>query len=188
MNIDQHETAVIEKTKYWLESFIINHNLCQFAKREFELGSIHFAVSSAKAPEVLLTDLMFELDRLDSNDEIATTLLIHPNTLTDFNEYNQFLNIVDDLLDEQNLVGVYQIASFHPSYQFFGTQLNDAENYTNRSPFPLLHILREEMVEAAVEAYLDINSIPERNITLMNQLGGNELKSYFSNIQKLSAG
>jgi len=136
--------------------------------------------------EALLTSLINELDRLNNNDEIATTLLIHPNALLDFAEYNQFLSITDLLLEEKKIIGVYQIASFHPDYQFAGTSINDAENYTNRSPFPMLHILRESMVEDAIARYQNVDDIPKRNIALMNQIGSSDLLAYFSKIQKKS--
>jgi len=161
----------INSTKNWLEQIIIELNLCPFAKREFLNNSIHFTVSSAVDATHLLEHLQTELERLDSSPEIQTTLLIHPKVLDDFLDYNDFLELADELIQQLGYEGIYQIASFHPDYQFSDTQAEDAENYTNRSPFPLLHILREEALEKRLSTYPNPEQIPERNIALMNTLG-----------------
>jgi hypothetical protein len=120
-----------------------------------------------------------ELEHLVGNASIETTLLVHPHVLTDFEDYNQFLEMADGLLMQMELDGVFQIASFHPDYQFAGTHPDDAENYTNRSPFPLLHILREESLSRAIEHTPDVDQIPLRNIEKMNELGAKKLKLLF---------
>ena len=127
----------------------------------------------------LLQALETELKRLCASDSIETTLLIHANVLADFEDYNQFLGLADGLLVQMELDGVFQIASFHPHYQFADTQPDDAENYTNRSPFPLLHILREESLSRAIEHTADVDQIPLRNIEKMNELGAKKLKLLF---------
>jgi hypothetical protein len=112
-----------------------------------------------------------ELERLGAERDIATTLLIHPCVLQDFSAYNQFLDAADNLLEHLRLEGVYQVASFHPDYQFAGTAQDDPENYTNRSPYPLLHLLREDSLDLAIASHPDVAGIPVRNIRLMNELG-----------------
>lgn len=132
---------------------------------------VRFAVTEVQTETQLLIALQTELELLDSDASIETTLLIHAEVLKDFHDYNQFLNIADALLVEKNLDGTYQIASFHPHYQFAGTEPGDVENYTNRSPYPLLHIIREESLEQAIAGYPDVDKIPSRNIELMHSLG-----------------
>lgn len=153
--------AIITAVKRWLEQLIIGLNLCPFAQQEFVNNTIHFAVSNATTDEQLLLDLQKQLTVLNNNDAIETTLLIHPNVLTDFYDYNDFLDVADGLLIDMALDGIYQIASFHPDYQFAETQSDDAENYTNRSPYPLLHILREQSVERAIASYTKPELIAE---------------------------
>ena len=125
-------------------------NLCPFAKRELLANRVRFSVTQVATEEQLLAELQGELERLNSDDSIETTLLIHPEVLQDFYCYNQFLDYVDGLLREMALEGVYQVASFHPDYQFGGTEPDDAENYTNRSPYPILQLIREASLEKAV--------------------------------------
>ncbi|HEX7812453.1 MAG TPA: DUF1415 domain-containing protein [Burkholderiales bacterium] len=165
--------AVIAATRDWLEKAVIGLGLCPFAKAVHAKGRIRFAVSAAQTPEALVEDLMAELRALESADPdiVDTTLLVHPGVLADFEDYNDFLDVADALLDELELTGVIQIASFHPQYRFEGTMRDAIENYTNRSPHPMLHLLREESVEKAVTTYPDVADIPERNIETMNKLG-----------------
>ena len=170
---------VISTVRDWLESVVIELNLCPFAKRELVNDRVRFAETDATNEVQLLQALEAELERLSANDSIETTLLIHANVLADFENYNQFLGLADGLLVQMELDGVFQIASFHPHYQFADTQPDDAENYTNRSPFPLLHILREESLSRAVEHTPDVDQIPIRNIEKMNELGAQKLKLLF---------
>ena len=162
---------IVVATRTWLEKAVIGLNLCPFAKPIRHL--IRYAVSEADTAEALRADLMDELQNLAEADpaEIETTLLIHPRVLADFLDYNDFLEIADETLEDLDLVGEIQIASFHPLYQFAGTEPDDIENYTNRSPYPMLHLLRESSVEAAVEAHPDTVQINEKNVETMRALG-----------------
>jgi len=170
------QTEIIADVRDWLESFIIRFNLCPFAKRELAKNRVRFTVSSAVSPEQLLTALLEELQLLDSDSEIETTLLIHPDVLQQFEDYNQFLDLADELINQEGYEGIFQVASFHPQYRFAETE-DEAEDYSNRSPYPLLHILRESSVASQVASYLDIDRIPDRNIRLLRSLGVAKLQS-----------
>jgi hypothetical protein len=163
----------IAQTRCWLENVVLKHNLCPFAHKPFKGGQIRYVVTDSARPEFLLEDLQHELEHLRSTpvEELETTLLIHPGTLEDFLDYNDFLDIVDALLVDGGFEGEFQVASFHPDYQFEGTRPDDAENYTNRSPWPMLHLIREASLEQAVASYPDVDAIPEHNIQTMNALG-----------------
>ncbi len=171
---------IINTTRQWVERLVVAHNLCPFAKRELVAGSVRFCVTNAQDEAQLLLALSDELERLNREPDIETTLLIHPRILRDFLDFNQFLEACDQLLVQTSLDGVYQIASFHPEYQFAGTQPQDAENYSNRSPYPMLHILREDSVARAVASHPDAEGIPDRNIAVLNQLGSKYLKKLLS--------
>jgi hypothetical protein len=173
--MQQHE--IVKDVRYWLVAFVIELNLCPFAKRELTNERVKFAVSDASTEEQLLADLQQELSHLQEDNEIETTLLIHPHVLQEFDDYNQFLDIVDALLDEEGLLGVYQIASFHPNYRFADTEFDDAENYSNRSPYPILHLLRESSLEREIARHQDTSLIPERNIQLLRELGAAKLQT-----------
>lgn len=172
------EEQVIAQTRHWLEQLVLKHNLCPFAHKPYQAGLVRFAVSAATRPGLLLADLDRELRHLQATPatELETTLLIHPAVLGDFYAYNDFLDTVDDLLAAQGLEGIFQVASFHPVYQFSGTEPDDTENYTNRSPFPMLHLLREDSIEQAISRYGDVEEIPERNIETMHRLGIDTLR------------
>jgi len=159
---------------------VVGLNVCPFAKREVVKNRVRYCVSQANKQELLTADLECELNRLKGNDAIETTLLIHPSVLQDFNDYNDFLHTANTLVHVMGLDGVFQVASFHPNYQFAGTEPADAENYTNRSPYPILHLLREKSLTVAIDAYPDADDIPNNNIKLMNELGG----EYLQNILK----
>lgn len=161
----------------WLAKVVIGMNLCPFAARELENNRVRFAVSRAKTEERLLADLSAELRLIASNAEIETTLVIHPDVLRDFAEYNQFLDVVDLLLAQSGSEGIFQVASFHPDYCFAGTGQDDAENYSNRSPHPILHILREDSLETAIASHPDTAGIPGRNIKRLNALGQDRLRA-----------
>jgi hypothetical protein len=165
--------------RHWLESVVIGLNLCPFARRELLHGRVRFAVSDATSEVRLLQALEAELEHLAEDAATETSLLVHPNVLQDFADYNQFLQLADGLLVQMRLDGVFQIASFHPDYQFAGTNADDAENYTNRSPYPMLHLLREDSLSRVIESTIDIDQIPLRNIRKMNQLGAEKLKLLF---------
>jgi hypothetical protein len=164
---------ILAATKHWLEAAVIGLDLCPFARAVHAQGLIRYAVSSADTPELLLADLLRELQTLVEADpaEIETTLLIHPGTLTDFLDYNDFLDVADAAIEDLGLAGVLQIASFHPRYQFASTEPDDIENYTNRSPYPILQLLRESSVERAVATFPDTSRIFEKNIETLRRLG-----------------
>lgn len=171
----------ITSVRLWVETVVIDLNLCPFAKRELLNNRIRFCASKATNPEQLLDSLHVELQRLSADQSIETTLLIHPDTLQDFHDYNQFLAAADALLIDMKYEGIYQIASFHPHYQFAGTEPDDVENYSNRSPYPMLHLIREQSLERAVANYPDADKIPERNIALLNRLGRNKMQVLLQN-------
>lgn len=164
---------VVADTQAWLEKAVIGLNLCPFAKAVHVKQQIRYAVSDATTPEALLTDLIVALEQLaETNpDQVDTTLLIHPHVLNDFLDYNEFLDVADAALDQLDLVGEIQIASFHPNYQFADSGPDDIENYTNRSPYPTLHLLREDSIERAVDAFPDAADIFDKNIDTMRRLG-----------------
>ncbi|MBW8878091.1 MAG: DUF1415 domain-containing protein [Acidobacteria bacterium] len=164
---------IIAITRQWLEKAVIGLNLCPFAKAVYIKDQIRYVVSEAESPEALLTELAVELQALVAADPAAidTTLLIHPQALTDFLDYNDFLGVADAAVADLGLEGVLQIASFHPQYQFAGTATDDVENYTNRSPYPMLHLLREASVERAVAAFPDAAQIYEKNMATLRLLG-----------------
>lgn len=158
---------------HWLERAVIGLNLCPFAKAVHVKKQIRYVVSAATDCEALREDLMRELDLLAHTPaaEIETTLLVHPHVLTDFFDYNNFLDRADAILAELDLTDAIQIASFHPRYQFAGTQPDAIENYTNRSPYPMLHLLRAASVTRGLAAFPDASVIFEGNIEKLRQLG-----------------
>ncbi|MBT0959580.1 DUF1415 domain-containing protein [Denitromonas sp. IR12] len=161
----------------WLETLVIGLNLCPFAKRELAHERVRFYVSEATTDEQLQMDLEAELALLAEDETIETTLLIHPHVLQDFFDYNQFLNHADRVVAQLGYRGTFQIASFHPDYQFGGTEPDDVENTTNRSPYPLLHLIREASLARAVAHYPDPDQIPERNIARVEALGAEKMQA-----------
>lgn len=177
------DNSQIERaSRQWLEEIVIGLNLCPFARKELVNDRVRFVVSEADSEEALLRGLQEELQFLEDNPDIETTLLVHPGMLADFDDYNDFLSAADGLLELLELDGIYQIASFHPDYRFAGTAPEDAENYTNRSPFPMLHLLREASVTRAVDSHPDPDAIPERNIALMEEIGADDMRQRLSRI------
>jgi hypothetical protein len=164
---------IVADTREWLERAVIGLNLCPFAKAVHMKDQIRYVVSDATTPDALLEDLARELKLLEDTPEeqVDTTLLIHPRVLGDFLEYNDFLGIAEETVAELGLEGVLQVASFHPEYRFAGTQPDDVTNFTNRSPYPTLHLLRESSVDRAVEACPDPEEIYGRNIQTLRRLG-----------------
>jgi hypothetical protein len=166
----------IEDTKKWLKTVVIAHNICPFAKRVFDADGIYFAVDNSTDMEMCLENLLDACARLDENENIETTLLIYPKAFANFDEYLDFVEITERLLEVEDYEGIYQLASFHPNYCFEGSNENDAANYTNRSPYPMLHLLREESLEKALETYPNPENIPENNIKLTRELGLQKMK------------
>ena len=166
-------STVEHDTRVWLERAVIGLNLCPFAKSVHVKGQVHYAVSRAQSGEELLRDLTVELQNLVALDALErdTTLLMAPDCMADFLDFNDFLAEADQALVDLDLDGVLQIASLHPDYQFAGTRPDDVSNFTNRSPYPTLHLLREESIDRAVAAFPEAEAIFERNMETMEQLG-----------------
>jgi hypothetical protein len=167
------EQAVIDATRRWVSTVVIGLGLCPFALRVFQGEKIRYAVSDAGDGVSLLDDLIAELEALASGpvSVVETTLLIHPRALGNFLDYNDFLGDADRLVQRLGLTGTIQLASFHPDYRFAGTEPDAAENYTNRSPYPMLHLLREESVAAAAAVFGEMQGIPRRNVEMLKRLG-----------------
>jgi hypothetical protein len=170
--------TIIARTRCWIERVVVELNLCPFARKPYEGGQVRYVVSVVEQPEDLLEDVQRELELLRATDAavVETTVLIHPYVLNDFLDYNDFLGIVDALIDEGGYAGEFQVASLHPDYQFAGTEADDAENYTNRSPYPILHLLREEGLARAIAGYARPDKIPERNIRTLEKLGAARMR------------
>ena len=169
----KNEERILADVRSWLEKAVIGLNLCPFAKAVYVKNQVRLVVSKARHADDLLEELDRELDLLVATpaSEIDTTLLIHPTLFEDFLDFNDFLEIAEGVVDEHGLEGVIQLASFHPQFQFDGTELDDISNYTNRAPFAILHLLREESVERAVEAFPQADAIFEVNIATLEKLG-----------------
>ena len=167
------EEDILAATRHWLEKAVIGLNLCPFAKAVYVKNQVRLVVSRARHADDFLEELDRELDLLVATpaDEIDTTLLIHPTLFEDFLDFNDFLEVADGVVEEHGLEGVVQLASFHPRFQFDGTEPDDISNYTNRAPFAMLHLLREASVEKAVEAFPDAEAIFEENIKTLEKLG-----------------
>ena len=181
MTTDLHSTApcaathdiVLADTAHWLDKAVIGLNLCPFAKGVQAKGQIHYAISDAQDAEGVAHDLHRELEALAeiSPDKRDTTLLVLPYALHDFLDFNDFLELADNMVDELDLGGILQVASFHPLFQFEGTDVDDVTNCTNRSPYPTLHLLREESIDKAVEAFPEAEMIYEKNIETLEKIG-----------------
>jgi uncharacterized protein len=168
-----HE-QVLADTRQWIEKAVIGLNLCPFARSVYVKNQVRIVVSSARHLDAFLDELDRELDLLQATpaDEIDTTLLVHPTLFPDFEVFNDFQNVVDDVVAEHELDGVIQVASFHPQFQFEGTAPDDVTNCTNRAPYPTLHLLREDSVERAVASDAgDAEQIVERNLQTLRALG-----------------
>lgn len=171
MNSEQ----IITATRNWLTSFIIPHNICPFARHVYENGRVFFQVDTSASMEGNLQAFAEELQRLDAQPEIATTLLIFSRELP-FDDYLDLLAIAEQLLLDMGYEGTYQLASFHPEYCFDEADTDDAANFTNRSPLPMLHLIREADIEAALQYYDDPEQIPENNIALTRKMGRDKLQ------------
>ena len=170
-NQEQDEKRIIAQTKEWINSVIIKHNYCPFAKREVVKNSVRYQVIHETEFNSLLKDVIQECVWLDQNSDTETTLIIFPSNLNDFNIFLDCLLLAEDLLVSQGYEGIYQIASFHPNYCFQGAEENDPANYTNRSPYPMFHLIREASIQRAIENHPDVDSIPERNVEHARQQG-----------------
>jgi uncharacterized protein len=176
---EQHQ-AIISQSKRWLEKVVIGLNFCPFAKKEFERQSIRYVVDSSASQKEALNTLIDELSLLDNKAEIETTLLIYDHAYQHFDDYLDWLAVASSLVEKSAYRGIYQVASFHPNYCFEGEERDDPANFTNRSPYPMLHILRESSLEKVLRLYPQPESIPQRNIDKARELG----VSYLQNLLK----
>jgi hypothetical protein len=174
---DLDERAVADATRRWVSGVVIGLNLCPFARRVADSGLIRYAVTASVNAEALLAVLGEELRALAAapRTDVETTLLIHPQALPDFSDYNDFLPDADRLVRDLGLRGAIQVASFHPDYQFAGTSADAAENYTNRSPYPMLHLIREVSITEVADDPEALAAIPRRNIEFLRGLGRAEM-------------
>lgn len=172
----------IELVRRWVEEAVLGLGLCPFAGEPWHAGRVRLTVTEATSEQQLLDDLCLEVTTLDETDPelLETTLLIIPKLLRSFEDYNQFLDLADDLFDTHGWTGQFQLASFHPDYQFAGTKPGDPENLTNRSPYPLLHVLRESTVSRALEEHPNPDQIPETNIATLRALSDERCKTIFN--------
>lgn len=175
------DEQIIADVEQWLDEVVIGLELCPFAAKPRREKRVRIAVSHATDEEALLNDLQAELERLSDTPaaELETTLLAIPDMLEDFADYNDFLDAVDLWVEQFGWEGELQVASFHPQYQFADTEADDPGNLTNRSPWPLLHIIREDSLEQVIEHYPDVDAIPERNVRRMNALSPEERSRLF---------
>ena len=173
------DQVIVDSVISWFEKSVLGLNLCPFAAKPYRQGTIRFELSHAKGDETCLVDLLLNLNLLEEQPDIETLVLIIPDHFKSFENYNQFLSVVDDLLEQQDLVGVYQVASFHPDYVFEDCDVEDRANWTNRSPYPLLHLIRETSISKAVEFHADIDSIPRRNVDVLRALTEAEMEDVF---------
>lgn len=167
------DAVILHRTRHWLEHVVIGLNLCPFANSVFRKNQIEYRISRASDTDQLVQDLLAACELLVSTpaDRVDTVLLIHPQVLTDFLDYNDFLDAADAMLEASGLNGVLQIASFHPDYRFAGTETDDITNFTNRSPYPMLHLLREESLDKAIAAYPETDDIVDNNLATMQRIG-----------------
>lgn len=180
------DKAVADQIWQWLEQVVIGLNLCPFANKPHRNKQIAVWVSDAVTPTDLLADLGEAFTHLDATaaEQLDTILFVTPKMLADFYDFNDALDWADALIEQQGWYGVYQIASFHPDYQFAETEPEDAENLTNRAPFPVFHLIREESMNRALDSYPDHALIPERNIARVTALSDTERKQLFSYLFK----
>ena len=174
--------------KQWIQEAVIGLNLCPFARPVYDRNQIFYIVSKAKDPESLLKVFHSELHRLEKSsiDEVATTIWILP-TLPEFEDFLDIVSLMDSFLDQTPLRGVYQLASFHPQYQFEGTETQDLQNFTNRAPYPIIHIIREEDITRAAKFFGDTSKIPETNIRTLEDLGQEKVKNLFKRFSPSTA-
>lgn len=165
------DQQIVAQTVAWVRHFIVEHNICPFAKRELESCSIRVEVVRSKKVAVALEELAAEIEWLNEHPETETTLLVFPTLFKSFDHYLDYIELAENLLFELGYEGVYQLATFHPDYCFADAQPEDAANYSNRSPYAMVHLLREASLEKAIAFYGDTAAIPERNITYLTELG-----------------
>lgn len=171
-----NDQQIIEQTKNWIKTMVIGCNFCPFANREFTNNSIHYQVEHGTTRTDAREALLKECKRLDKDKTIATTLLIFPRAFQEFDSYLVLVAFAEKLLQQKGYEGIYQLASFHPLYQFDKSSYEDPANYTNRSIYPMLHLLREDQIRKAIQFYGHAEEIPERNIQFAREKGEVYLK------------
>ena len=176
MTTDMDTDRIISQTKKWITDVVVGCNFCPFAARELKQNRVHYKVEPATELNICLESFLEECKRLDKEKEIETTLLIFPNAFQLFDDYLVVVELAEKLLIKNKYEGVYQVASFHPLYQFAGSPIDDAANYTNRAVYPMLHLLREESIEKALLRYPEPEEIPERNIRFAREKGMTYMK------------
>jgi len=184
------DSHAITETRAWVERAVIGLNLCPFAKAVHAKGQVRYVLSTAADEEALLAELCSEMEKLVAADpgDTDTTLLIHPQLLNDFLDFNDFLGAADEALEQLGLEGVLQIASFHPQFQFAGTDADDVSNATNQSPYPTLHLLREASVDRAVAAFPQAEAIYENNMRTLEALGADGWAALLAECKRDAAG
>mgnify|MGYP002651733630 FL=1 len=170
------DALVVAQTLTWVANFIVGHNICPFAKRELEREAVRVEVVRSKKVDIALEELVAEFEWLDAHLEAETSLLVFPTLFKSFDHYLDFVELAEQLLEQLGYEGVYQLATFHPDYCFADADPDEAANYSNRSPHPMIHVLREASVERAIEFYGDTAAIPERNITYLTEMGQDALE------------
>lgn len=171
------EEKVITQTRQWLEKIVIGCNFCPFAAKPFFQDKIRYRVVQSAQKKDILEALVRECSWLEENAETETSLLILPESYEKFNAYLDLLDLAEQLLEKEGYEGIFQLASFHPDYRFAGTKADDAANYTNRSPYPILHLLKEESIEKALEKFPDPDKIPDKNIAFAREKGLEYMKN-----------
>ena len=175
--------ATIDQTQQWIEAVVVGLNFCPFAKRELRKNAVRFVLNESGDMQEALEQFVAECEFLDVHPETETTLLILPNGFEEFLYYLDLTEMAEDLLAKQGYEGVYQVASFHPEYCFADTNADDAANYTNRSPYPMLHLLREASLDTAIDNFPDIDSIPDTNLQKARSLG---IAYFIGELKKIS--
>jgi len=178
---DPHSEQIIAQTKKWITDVVVGCNFCPFAAKELKRGSIHYQVVADAGTATTLEAALMMLRLLDNSSDIETAFLILPNSFRLFDVYLSLVERAEQLLRQENYEGIYQVASFHPQYVFAGSTNNDPSNYTNRSPYAMLHFLREDSVSKAVDNYPGINEVPERNIAFTREKGLRYMQQLLAN-------
>lgn len=177
MNKNINDQTITAQTQHWVKTVIVEHNFCPFAKRELERESIRYSIDHSTDLESALQTVIEECIYLDNNDDTETTLLIFKEAFENFNDYLELVELGQALLEDQDYEGIYQLASFHPDYCFADAEHDDAANYSNRSPYAMLHLIREASMEQALKNYPEPEKIPERNVDYARELGLEKMKS-----------
>jgi len=187
LNNNVSESQVIAQTRAWVKDIVLRHNLCPFAHKPFQKDTIRYAVCLAGDSDAIVEALINELVLLRDSDPavMETSLLITPNCFLEFGDYNEFLNVVDMLIEQFHLEGSIQVASFHPDYQFADLAADDARNYTNRSLYPMFHLILEDSIERARTTHPDVHGIPQTNMDLLEKQGLEESRRQLENCRQI---